>query len=173
MKQSFCKCFITLMLIYIAFPANAADGWRAELPDLKIVGSGKLTVFFMDIYKLRLYSANGLYSSENNFVLEFEYLKAVSKSTIVDASISELSKLYDVTFEQKKMWRQILNTGISDMVAGETAAVIFLKTGKIKFYSLDRLQASFDAPKFKRYFASIWLGKRSSRPKLKQQLLGQ
>ena len=161
------------MLIYIAFPANAADGWRAELPDLKLVGSGKLKVFFMDIYKLRLYSANGRYSSEDNFVLEFEYFKPVSKSTIVDASISELSKLYDVTVEQKKLWRQILNRGISDMVTGETAAVIFLKTGKIKFYLLNRLQASFDAPKFKKYFASIWLGKKSSRPKLKQQLLGQ
>lgn len=161
------------MLIFTGFPATAVDGWRAELPNLKLVGSGKLKVFFMDIYKLRLYSANGRYSSEDNFVLEFEYLKPVSKNTIVDASISELSKLYDVTVEQKKLWRQILNRGITDMIAGETAAVIFFKTGKIKFYSLGRLQASFDAPKFKKYFASIWLGKRSSRPKLKQQLLGQ
>ncbi|MDC1383093.1 chalcone isomerase family protein [Candidatus Puniceispirillum sp.] len=173
MKQSFCKCFITLMLIYTAFPANAADGWRAELPDLKLVGSGKLKVFFMDIYKLRLYSPNGRYSSEDNFVLEFEYLKPVSKNTIVDASISELSKLYDVSFEQKTLWRGILNRGLSDMEAGEMAAVTFTKPGTIKFYSRGEMQASFNNPKFKEYFASIWLGKRTSRPNLKKQLLGQ
>ena len=173
MKKAFCNFFFTLVLVFVTLPSDAADGWRSELSGLKLVGSGTLKVFFMDIYKLRLYSANGRYSSEDNFVLEFEYLKAVSKSTIVDASIRELSKLYDVNIKQKTLWRKILNRGISDMEAGEMAAVAFLKSNKIKFYSHGEVRASFNAPKFKRYFASIWLGKRTSRPNLKQKLLGQ
>ena len=51
---------------------------------MKFVGGGVLTVFFMDIYVKSL--PDGLYSERNDFVLEFEYLKPVSKSTIIDAS---------------------------------------------------------------------------------------
>ena len=70
------------------------------------VGGGVLTVFFLDIYKLNLYANDGLYSERNDFVLEFEYLKPVSKSTIIDASINELTKPDDVTSTEIKFWKK-------------------------------------------------------------------
>ena len=87
-----------MVLLIAARPSYAsvgADNWRSKFPDMKFVGAGVLTVFFMDIYKLNLYANAGLYSERNDFVLEFEYLKPVSKSTIIDASINELTKPND------------------------------------------------------------------------------
>ena len=75
---------------------------------MKFVGGGVLTVFFMDIYKLNLYANDGLYSERNDFVLEFEYLKPVSKSTIIDASINELTKPDDVTSTEIKFWKRTI-----------------------------------------------------------------
>ena len=62
-----------------SYASNGADNWRSKFPGMKLVGGGVLTVFFMDIYKLNLYANDGLYSERNDFVLEFEYLKPVSK----------------------------------------------------------------------------------------------
>ena len=105
-------------------------------------------------------------------VLEFEYLKPVSKSTIIDASINELTKPDDVTSTEIKFWKRILDKGIVDMNAGEVASVSFTNEGMVTFYLDDRLPVSFKAPKFAKGFSSIWIGKNTSRPRLRQKLLG-
>lgn len=164
-----------MLLLITACPsyaANGADNWRSKFPDMKFVGGGVLTVLFMDIYKLNLYANEGHYSGRNDFVLEFEYLKPVSKSAIIDASINELTKPDDVTSTEIKFWKTILNKGIVDMNAGEVASVSFTNEGMVTFYSDDRIPVSFRAPKFAKGFSSIWLGKNTSRPRLRQKLLG-
>ena len=155
-----------------SYASNGADNWRSKFPDMKFVGSGVLTVLFMDIYKLNLYANEGRYSGRNDFVLEFEYLKSVSKSTIIDASINELTKPDDVTSTEIKFWKRILDKGIVDMNAGEMASVSFTNEGIVTFYLDDRLPVSFKAPKFAKGFSSIWLGKNTARPRLRQKLLG-
>jgi hypothetical protein len=168
--------FLVLVFLLIAacpsYAANGADNWRSKFPDMKFVGGGVLTVLFMDIYKLNLYANEGRYSGHNDFVLEFEYLKPVSKSTIIDASIDELTKPDDVTSTEIKFWKRILDKGIVDMNAGELASVSFTSEGVVTFYLDDRPPVSFKAPKFAKGFSSIWLGKNTSRPRLRQKLLG-
>ena len=154
------------------YASNGADNWRSEFPDMKFVGGGVLTMLFMDIYKLNLYANEGRYFGHNDFVLEFEYLKPVSKSTIIDASINELTKPDDVTSTEIKFWKRILDKGIVDMKAGELASVSFTNEGMVTFYLDDRAPVSFKAPKFAKGFSSIWLGKNTSRPRLRQKLLG-
>ena len=164
-----------MILLIAAFPAYAAigaDGWRSKFPDMKLVGSGVLTVLFMDIYELNLYANEGRYSGRNDFVLEFKYLKPVSKSTIIDASLNELTKPDNVTSTEIKFWKRILDKGIVDMKAGEKASISFTKTGIVTFYLANRQPLSFDAPKFAKGFPSIWLGKKTLRPQLRQKLLG-
>ena len=139
---------------------------------MKFVGSGVLTVLFMDIYKLNLYANEGRYTERNDFVLEFEYLKPVSKSTIIDASINELTKADNVTSTDIKFWKRILDKGIVDMDAGEVSSMSFTKTGIVTFYSADSSTISFEAPKFAKGFSSIWLGKNTSHPRLRERLLG-
>ena len=173
MKKLLINFLFSLMLIFSTHPAFAADGWRSKFPTAALVGSGILKIFFMDIYRLSLYSVNGGYSSKDDFILEFEYLTPVSKGMIIDASIKELSRLNVVTSEQKKLWEGMLDKGIVDMGAGETTSVSFQKSGKITFESPSRVPLSFDAPKFTRQFASIWLGEETSFPRLRKDLLGQ
>ena len=168
--------FLLLVVLLIAarpsYGANGADNWRSEFPDMKFVGGGVLTMLFMDIYKLNLYANEGHYSERNDFVLEFEYLKQASKSTIIDASINELTKPDNATSTDIKFWQRILDKGIVDMNAGEVASVSFTSEGIVTFYSNDRTSVSFKAPKFAKGFSSIWLGKNTSRPRLRQKLLG-
>ena len=155
--------FLLLVVLLIAarpsYAANGADNWRSKFPDMKFVGGGVLTMLFMDIYKLNLYANEGRYSGHNDFILEFEYLKPVSKSTIIDASINELTKPDNVTSTEIKSWKRILDKGIVDMDSGEVASMSFTEAGIVTFYSADRSTISFKAPKFAKGFSSIWLGK--------------
>ena len=159
-----CSLFVT--------PVGAQTDWKTRYPDLQVVGTGVLKVFFMDIYSVTLHSKERDYRVSDHFALEFDYKKSVSKKIIVDASMDELSKAPNVSSVEKKAWKQILEKGISDMQAGEKASVVFSKSGNVEFWSENREPISFQDIKFARNFAAIWLGPKTSHPKLRLALLG-
>ena len=164
--------FLIACLLFV-MPVGAQADWKTRYPDLQEVGTGILKVFFMDIYSLTLHSRERNYKVSDHFALEFNYKKSVSKKIIVDASIDELSKVPNVGSVELKAWKQILEKGISDMQAGENASVVFSKSGNVEFWSENREFISFQDPKFAKNFAAIWLGPKTSHPKLRLALLGE
>ena len=163
--------FLIVCLLFVT-PLSAEADWKSRYPDLQMVGTGVLKVFFMDIYSLTLHSKEHDYSVSDRFALEFGYQKSVSKKMIVDASIDELSKAPNVGSVEIKAWKQILEKGVTDMQAGERAAVVFSKSGDVEFWLEDRKPISFQDRKFAENFAAIWLGPQTSYPKLRLALLG-
>jgi hypothetical protein len=163
--------FLIACLLFVK-PMGAQADWKTRYPDFQVVGTGVLKVFFMDIYSLTLHSEESDYSVSDHFALEFDYKKSVSKRTIVDASMGELSKAPNVGPAETKAWKQILERGISDMQAGEKASVVFSKSGNVEFWSENGEAVSFQDLKFAKSFAAIWLGPQTSHPKLRLALLG-
>ena len=49
---------VVFLIAYSLFvtPVGAQTDWKTRYPDLQVVGSGVLKVFFMDIYNLTLHS---------------------------------------------------------------------------------------------------------------------
>jgi hypothetical protein len=166
------KVVSLIACLFFVTPMGAQADWKTRYPDLRVVGTGVLRVFFMDIYNLTLHSRERDYRVSDHFALEFDYKKSVSKKTIVDASIDELSKAPNVSSIELKAWKQILEKGISDMRAGETASVVFSKSGDVEFWSENRESISFQDLRFAKNFAAIWLGPQTSHPKLRLALLG-
>jgi hypothetical protein len=163
--------FLIACLLFVT-PMGAQADWKTRYPDLQVVGTGVLKVFFMDIYSLTLYSKERDYSVSDHFALEFNYKNSVSKKTIVDATMGELSKAPNVGPVEIKAWKQILEKGISDMQAGEKASVVFSKSGDVEFWLANQESISFKDRKFAENFAAIWLGPQTSHPKLRSALLG-
>ena len=145
--------FLILCLLFFT-PIGAQADWKTRYPDLQVVGTGVLKVFFMDIYSLTLHSKERDYSVSDHFALEFNYKKSVSKKTIVDASMDELSKVPNVGSVELKAWKQILEKGISDMHAGEKASVVFSKSGNVEFWSENREFYFIPRPKICQKFCS-------------------
>ena len=163
--------FLIACLLFVT-PMGAQADWKTHYPDLRVVGTGVLKVFFVNIYRLTLHSKERDYSVSDHFALEFAYQKSVSKKIIVDASMDELFKAPNVSSAEKKAWKQFLEKGISDMQAGEKASVVFSKSGNVEFWSENRDPISFQDLKFAENFAAIWLGPQTSHPKLRLALLG-
>ena len=163
--------FLIACLLFV-MPVGAQADWKTRYPDLQEIGTGVLKVFFMDIYSLTLHSRERNYKVSDHFALEFNYKKSVSKKTIVDASIDELSKAPSVNSLEIEAWRQILEKGISDIQAGEKASVVFSKSGNVEFWLENREPISFQDLIFAKNFAAIWPGPKTSHPKLRLALLG-
>ena len=163
--------FLIGCLLFVT-PMGAQADWKTRYPDLQVVGTGVLKVFFMDIYRVTLHSKERDYSVSDHFALEFDYKRSVSKKTVIDASMDELSKAPNVGSAETKAWKQILERGISDMQAGEKASVVFSKSGDVEFWLANQEPISFKDLKFAKNFAAIWLGPETSRPKLRLALLG-
>jgi hypothetical protein len=163
--------FLISCLLFVT-PMGAQADWKTRYPDLQVVGTGVLKVFFLDIYSLTLHSKERDYSVSDHFALEFNYKRSVSKKTIVDASMDELSKAPNVRSLEIKAWKQILERGIIDMQDGEKASVVFSKSGDVEFWSENQELFSFQNQKFAKNFAAIWLGPQTSHPKLRSALLG-
>ena len=166
------KVVFLIACLSLVTPMGAQANWKTRYPNLRVVGTGVFKVFFTDIYSLTLHSEELDYSVGDHFVLEFDYKKSVSKKTIVDASIDELSKAPNVSSTEITAWKQILGKGISDMQAGEKASVVFSNAGDAEFWLENREPISFQDPKFAKNFAAIWLGPQTSYPKLRLTLLG-
>ena len=164
--------FLIACLLFVT-PMGAQANWKTRYTDLKVVGTGVLKVFFMDIYSLTLHSKERDYSVSDHFALEFNYKNSVSKKTIVDATMGELSKAPNVGSVEIKAWKQLLEKGISDMEAGKKATVVFSKSGDVEFWLENRETFSFQDLKFAENFATIWLGPQTSHPKLRLALLGE
>ena len=163
--------FLIAFLLFVT-PMGAWADWKTRYPDLQVVGTGVLKVFFMEIYSLTLHSKERDYSVSDHFALEFDYKRSVSKKTVIDASMDELSKAPNVGSVEIKAWKQILEKGISDMQAGEKASVVFSKAGDVEFWLENQEPVSFKDLKFAENFAAIWLGPQTSHPKLRLALLG-
>ena len=171
-KENIQKAVLLIACVLFVTPMGAQAGWKSRYPDLQVIGTGVLKVFFMDIYNLTLHSKEPNYAVSDHFALEFNYKKSVSKKTIIDASMDELSRLPDVSSVEIKAWKQILESSISDIQAGEKVSVVFSKSGDIEFWSENREPISFQNLKFAKNFAAIWLGPQTSHPKLRLALLG-
>jgi hypothetical protein len=162
---------LTAVMLLISSPPNgAAQEWRSQMSEL--VGQGILSVFFMDVYLLKLYSQDGTFSLNRDFVLEFTYKRPVSKDVIIDASLDEMKKAGGVDSAQLTAWRDNLGKALIDMEADETASVIFSEEGVITFFSPNNPVVSFQDPALRNSFALIWLGDKTSHPSLRKKLLG-
>ena len=171
-RKNMQKVAFLIVCLFFVTPMCAQADWKTRYPDLRMVGTGVLKVFFMDIYNLTLHSKERDYSVSDHFALEFDYKRSVSKKTVIDASMDELSKAPNVGSVEIKAWKQILEKGISDMQAGEKASVVFSKAGDVEFWLENQEPVSFKDLKFAENFAAIWLGPQTSHPKLRLALLG-
>ena len=174
MRRKIIQTAVLLITFFqMIVPTLAVADWKLKYPDVEVVGTGVLRVFFMEIYHLTLHAAKRDHTTSDHYVLEFDYKKPVSKTTIIDASINELTKVPNVSADDIKAWRTMLDKGIVDMNSGDKAALVFSKFGEIEFWSENRKIVSFRDPRFAANFGAIWLGPQTAYPELRLALLGQ
>ncbi|MFJ2982494.1 MULTISPECIES: chalcone isomerase family protein [unclassified Pseudomonas] len=160
------------VLLGVVLPATA--DWRSALPEARQVGSGEFTWFGLSVYTARLWSASSPQGWQQPFALELIYHRALSRDTLVQASLDEMRRLAErplppATLER---WTQAMQGAFVDVQPGMRISGVYLPGQGSRFYVDGQLRHEVADPAFARAFFAIWLDPRARDPQLRQRLLG-
>lgn len=158
--------------IYLSLALLVSGGVTAsEDVDFKLVGEGKMTYMFWDVYNAKLHTKSGKYEPDAHPVkLSLTYLRDIEASDIVDATFEQWRHLdKDQHIEQ---YGDLLTGLWPDVSEGDELSFSTNEQGHGTFaFNGEALKTVEDA-EFSQAFLSIWLSENTSRPKLRNKLIG-
>ena len=162
-----------LLLLILSVPASA--DWRPSVPEARLVGRGDFTWFGMSLYIARLWSSEAPPAWGQPFALELTYRRALSRDTLVEASLDEMRRLGGANLDDATLqrWSAEMREAFVDVQPGMRITGVYLPGKGCTFYVDDRLHRQVPDARFARAFFDIWLDPRARDPQLRQRLLGQ
>ena len=164
--EDFVTRLVLIALLLFGAPAQGSnDG-------LRMVGEARLTYLFWSVYDSRLYSADGTYvAGQLPLRLEIQYLRDVYAADLVRHTQSEWQNL-GVAHAGQQDWLDALSRLLPDVSKNDVLAVVVDEEGRSAFLVNGESLGQIDDPGFGEHFLNIWLSPRTSRPELRQALLG-
>jgi len=165
------KKLLALMILVTSISwagKDKQDGFQSP----KLIGEGTLKVLMWEVYDLRLYTDGTAFSWQDKFMLEFDYSRELKKDSVIDASLKEFKLQPNVSDKDIGAWEAYLEKVIQSVQKGTKATVQWVPDGQIIFHYEGSKPTTIENEKFARAFLNIWLGEKTSRPKLRSQLLG-
>ena len=162
-----------------ALPAAwAVMGKRPELagvlPEHRLLGTARLTVYGFKVYDSRLWVAPG-FSGDNfsnqAFGLELDYLRDFQNEAIVERSLTEMQRFGTLTTEQTSAWRAAMLRVIPNVKKGDRIMGIHNPGAGATFWVNGQRAGDVADAEFARLFFSIWLSPKTSHPKIRSALL--
>ena len=163
------KLFALVILVFSISWTSQAQQEGFQSP--KLIGEGTLKVLMWQVYDLRLYTDGTPFSWNNKFMLEFDYSRELKKESVIGASLKEFKLQPNVTDKDIKAWEVYLEQVIQSVQKGTKASVMWVPDGQIIFHYEGSKPTTIKNEKFARAFLNIWLGEKTSRPKLRNKLL--
>lgn len=171
----------------------------AEVPQLRLRGSGQFRWFGLRIYEASLWSvaddaqnrspssagapagasaaapekSSQVIDFKGFFALQLRYHRSFEGSAIAQRSLEEIERLGLGSSTQRQNWRTAMGRLFPDVKEGERLTGLHLPGRGARFYQNDRLLGDIDDPEFAQAFFSIWLSPATREPALRQALLGQ
>jgi hypothetical protein len=170
----------TLLLATLA----AAGGVRAsvappevaaELPDARLIGSGRLRFLGLSVYDARLWASRAPGPDDwaaTPLALELEYARALVGRLIAERSIEEMRRVGDFDDAQARRWQAQLTAIFPDVQAGDRITGVQRPGEATRFFVNARGVGAVRDAEFTRLFFGIWLAPQTSEPRLRDALLG-
>jgi len=159
------------LIILVSSISWTGQAQQEDFQSPKLIGEGTLKVLMWEVYDLRLFTDGTPFSWNNKFMLEFDYSRELKKESVIDASLKEFKLQPNVTDKDIKAWEVYLEKVIQSVQKGAKASIIWVPDGQIIFHYEGSKPTTIENEKFARAFLNIWLGERTSRPKLRNKLL--
>ena len=164
--------YLLILLSVISFNSHSSEKILKDyLGDYYQLGTGKLSIFFIDIYNIKLFSQTKDYSKDKPFAIEINYLKDVKSTQIVDTSISEIKRISKPSEDELENYKSILTNLFPNIYSGDQ--LIGIKTANndgVFFYNKKRI-GKINDEKLVDSFFDIWLSEKTSHPELRKKLL--
>lgn len=139
---------------------------------LNLVGEGKLTYWFWDVYQAQLFSQDGRYEEQRYpLALRLQYLRDFSKEELLSETEKQWQKLGMTNTAEQQKWLTMLESLWPD-VRKNDAITLFINEHKVsRFYFNSELLGEVTEPDFSEAFLAIWLAENTSAPDVRKKLI--
>ncbi len=122
------------ILIMTALPAWS--DWRPAVSGARLIGTAEFSWFGLRLYTARVWSAGAVQGWQQPFALELIYHRALSRDTLVQASLDEIKRLAErplapATVER---WAQMMREAFVDVRPGMRITGLYLPGQGCRFY---------------------------------------
>lgn len=143
---------------------------------LQTVGQGQFSYLFWDLYQARLATGDGKfhsYQQNKPVLLELTYQRDISRDDFVEATLDQWQKQQGALLPRHQIWAEQLTRLWRDVKKGDQLACLYRADGLVEFSYNGQSLGVVDDPAFGAEFLDIWLGEKTTAPKLRLALLGQ
>ena len=146
----------------------------AALPQHRLIGKGRLTVWGFQVYDARLWGLPGFKPESLNsqpFALELSYLRDFTSKDIAERSITEMRRSAAFSEDQAKIWINEMLRVIPDIKKGDRVMGIHRPGTGAQLLVNGKSSGEIRDAEFARLFFGIWLSPKTSEPKVRAALL--
>jgi hypothetical protein len=172
-----------LLIAIVALAAPPAWANRAapptevaeELAGARLQGEGALTFLTLHVYDARLWVGEGFAADRPEsepLALELQYGRSLYGQKIAERSLEEMQRIPGMDEAQAARWLAWMKGVFPDVKKGDRITGVLRPGEAVRLYFNGRLRGELRDAEFARRFFAIWLGPRTSEPKLRQALLG-
>ena len=151
--------------------ASVPEVVKGSVPVVEQVGASRFSVFVWDVYDISLYAPEGRFDPKTPYALHLEYLRNIRGDMIAEKSVDEMRK-QGVSEVKLAAWFVQMKEIFPDVDRGTELIGVFNPDGPTEFYNGSELIGQVVDPEFGPAFSAIWLGEQSSRPSLREKLIG-
>ena len=155
-------------------PGEVNPDLRELLPQHKLSGKTRLTVWGFDVYDASLWVTPGLKADKltaQPFALELAYLRNLASTDIAERSIIEMRRSAAISEAQAKDWTAALLRVIPNVKKGDRIMGVYRPGTGATFLVNGKPTGDVMDAEFARLFFGIWLSPKTSEPKMRSALL--
>jgi hypothetical protein len=165
------RAFLFSLCLFSSF--LFAQNRPAPIQNLQAVAAPALySYLFWDVYSAQLFTPKGSYDESIPLALKLNYQIDLKGKAIAERSISEMKKQGLLDTSKAQSWYEQLAAIIPDVAEGDEIVGHVDEQGKTAFFYNGQRVGEIDDAEFSKRFFDIWLGDKTSEPKLRLALLG-
>jgi len=167
---------IKLTIFFTAFVLSASVNStpeRTPWDKLNEIGEAQLSVAIWDIYRVSLFVEGNQYHPQKPFALKLTYLRPIDKKRLVKETHKQWKKMNLGEPSKQEFWLKRLDELWQDVNVNDELTLYVDQNQHAQFYFNGQLLGHILDPEFSHSFSSIWLSENTTRPSLRQRLLGE
>ncbi|KZN69620.1 chalcone isomerase family protein [Pseudoalteromonas luteoviolacea] len=162
-----------IVVLFSSIAHSAAFDPKEVKKGMTQVGqTARMTYLFWDVYDISLYTPSGQYEPSAPFVLQLTYLRDLSGEDIAERSLEEMEKQGFEDEQMGRVWLERMKNIFPDVENNYSLYGLRTPSGTTQFYNAEKLLGEIEDPLFTKWFFDIWLGNKTSEPKMRLKLLG-
>jgi len=154
--------------------ADIRQELKIALPQARLIGKARLTVWGFQVYDARLWATPGFGAASYSrapLALELHYLRAFTAAEVAERSIQEMRRNAAISDAQASQWKADLMRVIPDVQKGDRILGVYQPGVGASFWFNGKSSGDVKDAEFARLFFGIWLSPNTSEPQLRQALL--